>query len=148
MQLSLHADYSLRVLIYLGTHPERVVSTKEISAAYGISKNHLVRVVQTLGQSGYVRIAPGRGGGVILARNIHEIRLGEVVRATEPDLTLVECFDKKTNTCPIARSCALKHFLNAALDAFLVKLNEHTLADILAGGNSAKLIRILGIPRS
>ena len=66
MQLSLHSDYALRVLLYLGTHPGETISTRQISAAYGISKNHLVRVVQTLGEHGYVELLPGRSGGIRL----------------------------------------------------------------------------------
>ena len=101
MQLSLHADYSLRVLLYLGTHPDQVVTTRDISDAYGISKHHLVRVAQTLGEHGYVELIPGRSGGLRLAMDPAAIRLGDVVRRTEPHLRLVECFDVATNTCPI-----------------------------------------------
>jgi len=90
MQLSLHSDYALRVLIYLGAHPDETISTQRISAAYGISKNHLVRVVQTLSEHGYVRVTPG--SGVRLTRDPQDIRLGEVVRYSEPNLRLVECF--------------------------------------------------------
>lgn len=143
MQLSLHSDYSLRVLIYLATHPARVVTTKEISGAYGISQHHLVRVVQTLGRNGYVSITLGRGGGISLARPSQEIRLGDVVRNTEPDLKLVECFDRSTNTCPIAPSCAVKHYLHAAVEAFLAKLNEQTLADVATPKSSSKLVQLL-----
>lgn len=133
MQLSLKADYSLRVLLYLGAHPGEVVSTGRISLVYGISKHHLVRVVQTLGEHGYVQLLPGRGGGVVLARDPADIKLGDVVRSSEPNLRLVECFDASTNTCPIAGSCLLKAHLNAALLAFLAELDRHTLAELLAG---------------
>src|SRR5918998_6520476 len=100
MQLSLHADYALRVLVYLGTHPDRVVTTKEISVAYGISKNHLVRVIHTLAENHYVAVHPGRSGGITMAREPRQIRLGDLIRSAEPSLRLVECFDRKTNTCP------------------------------------------------
>lgn len=139
MQLSLRADYALRVLVYLGTHRERVISTQEISTAYQISKHHLVRVVQTLAEHQYVQIHTGRSGGVTLAREPHLIRLGEVIRHSEPNLTLVECFDRKTNTCRIAPVCALKGMLKEALDAFLNSLNRYTLADILGHGAKQKL---------
>jgi Rrf2 family transcriptional regulator, nitric oxide-sensitive transcriptional repressor len=142
MQLSLHADYSMRVLIYLATHPDKVVSTQEISTAYTISKNHLVRVVHTLARNRYVNVTLGRGGGIKLARAPRDIRLGDVVRAAEPDLKLVECFDRKTNTCRISASCALKHYLSSALEVFLAHLNQHTLADLVSDGNGAKLIRL------
>ncbi len=142
MQLSLHADYALRVLVYLGAHPGAKSSTQEMSDAYGISKHHLVRVVQTLGNYGYVRIYPGRSGGVMLAKEPKEIRLGDVVRDAEPDLRLVECFHKPTNTCPIISVCGLKGYLHAALEQFLSSLNRHTLADILGAGGQAKLAEV------
>lgn len=131
MQLTLHSDYALRVLIYVGTHPGELVSTQSMSDAYGISKHHLVRVVQTLAQHGYVRVVPGRSGGVGLARAPEDIRLGTVVVDTEPSLRLVECFDAKTNTCPMTRHCGLKGILHDALQAFVDTLNAHTLADLL-----------------
>ena len=133
MQLSLHADYALRVLLYLGTHPGEVVSTHRVSTAYGISRNHLVRVVQTLAEHGYVRVTPGRSGGAVLARDPARIRLGDVVRHAEPSLRLVECFDEATNTCPIVAVCSLKRRLHEALEAFLAELNRHTLGDLLDG---------------
>jgi len=131
VQLSLHADYGLRVLLYLGSHPGEIVSTKRISESYGISKNHLVRVMQTLGDAGYIRVIPGRSGGVTLAKDPKTIRLGQVVRDAEPNLHLVECFDKATNTCPIISVCGLKSLLTQALEAFIAELNKHTLSDLL-----------------
>jgi Rrf2 family transcriptional regulator, nitric oxide-sensitive transcriptional repressor len=139
VQLSLHADYALRVLVYLGTHPGRIISTQEISAAYGISKNHLVRVVQTLADHAYVDVQAGRSGGVKLACEPRLIRIGEVVRIAEPNLRMVECFDHQTNTCPIAGACSLKGMLREALNAFLVTLNKYTVADILDHGGQRKL---------
>jgi Rrf2 family nitric oxide-sensitive transcriptional repressor len=139
VQLSLHADYALRSLIYLGAHPGEVVSTQRISEAYGISRNHLVRVMQTLGEHGYVRVVPGRAGGVSLAKDPQDIRLGQVVRDAEPNLKLVECFDQETNTCPIISSCGLKGLLNRALEAFLAELDQHTLAALLTPRRSRQL---------
>jgi Rrf2 family nitric oxide-sensitive transcriptional repressor len=132
MQLTLHSDYALRVLIYLGTHPGELVSTQTMSDAYGISKHHLVRVVQTLGEHGYVKVVPGRSGGVGLARAPESIRLGDVVVDAEQNMRLVECFDMGTNTCPIVQHCGLKRVLNDALLAFVASLNTRTLADLLS----------------
>ena len=145
MQLSLHADYSLRVLIFAGTHEPRVVRTQDISDAYGISKHHLVRVVQTMAQHGYVRIHAGRSGGITLARPPEDIRLGQVVRHSEPNLRLVECFDAAANTCPIVGSCALKQMLVEALEAFIARLDEYTLADVLKPGARRELSELLAI---
>ena len=138
MQLSLHADYALRVLIYLGAHPGEKVSTERISSAYGVSRNHLVRVVQTLGENGYVEVTPGRTGGIRLARDPGAIRLGEVVRRVEPNLNMVECFDSATNTCPIPAACGLKSWLRDALEAFLLELDRHTLGDLLIEDRRAR----------
>jgi Rrf2 family nitric oxide-sensitive transcriptional repressor len=130
VHLTLHADYSLRVLLYLAARPERLVSTQEVSEAYGISKNHLVRVVQALGKHGFIEVRPGRSGGLTLARAPSEISLGLVFRVAEPDFHLVECFDRQTNTCPIAPACGLKGMLLEARDAFLAVLDRYTLADV------------------
>jgi Rrf2 family transcriptional regulator, nitric oxide-sensitive transcriptional repressor len=144
VQLSLHADYGLRVLIYLATQEtDRPVSTKQMSDAYGISKNHLVRVVQTLAEHGYVRVMPGRSGGVVLAREAKTIHLGEVVRDAEPNLDLVECFDAATNRCPIIRVCGLRAHLGHALEAFLTELNKHTLADLTTPARGRKIAQAL-----
>ena len=132
MQLTLHADYAFRILIYLGTQPEgQLVSTQEISQSYGISKHHLVRVVQTLHEHGLVNVFPGRSGGISLARDADKIRLGEVMRFAETNLRVVECFDMETNTCPIVPVCQLKPVLAEALNAFLSTLDKYTLADLL-----------------
>jgi Rrf2 family nitric oxide-sensitive transcriptional repressor len=130
VHLTLHADYSLRILLYLAARPERLVSTQEVSEAYGISKNHLVRVVQALGKHGFIEVRPGRSGGLTLARAPSEISLGQVFRVTEPDFHLVECFDRQTNTCPIAPACGLKGILFEARAAFLAVLDKYTLADV------------------
>lgn len=132
MHLTLHADYSLRVLLYLASRPERVVSTLEVSEAYGISKNHLVRVVQTLAQHGFLEVRPGRSGGIRLAREPEDINVGKVLRAAEPDYCLVECFNGEKNTCPIAPACGLKGMLYEAREAFLGVLDQYTLADVLS----------------
>jgi Rrf2 family nitric oxide-sensitive transcriptional repressor len=131
VHLTLHADYALRVLLYLAANPGRVISTAEVSGAYGISKHHLVRVVQGLGRHGFVEVRPGRSGGVVLARPPAEISVGQVVRHMEPDFNVVECFDPKTNTCPIAPACGLIGVLNEAMRAFLATLDKYTLEDLL-----------------
>ncbi len=143
MQLTVHTDYALRVLLYLSHFPERRVGTEEISNAYGISKNHLVRVVQTLGDAGYVKVTVGRAGGVELARSPEEIRLGQVVRATEVSFRLVECHDVVNNTCPIVPVCGLKAMLDTALEAFLVTLDRHTLADLVKPESRENFVQLL-----
>ena len=108
MQLTQFSDYSLRVLLYLTARPERWVPLPEISRAYGVSHNHMAKVAQLLLERGYVESLRGRSGGLRLAKPPSQINVGSVVRATEPHFDLVECFDAKTNTCPIDPVCGLK----------------------------------------
>ncbi|MEZ4300422.1 MAG: Rrf2 family transcriptional regulator [Polyangiaceae bacterium] len=133
MRVTLHADYGLRVLVYLAASAGRVVPTTEIGRAYGISKNHLVRVAQSLRDAGFIELLPGRTGGIRLARSAGEIRVGDVARALEPDFRLVECFDAHTSTCPISPVCALARVIDGALAAFLAELDRFTIADVVAG---------------
>jgi Rrf2 family nitric oxide-sensitive transcriptional repressor len=142
MQLTLHADYALRTLLYLASHPDRPVSTQEISKAYGISKHHLVRVVQRLNEAGFIDIAPGRYGGASLSKEPKQIRVGDVFRATETNLNLVECFDMKTNTCVIAPVCRLKGVLGEALGSFLSVLDRYTLEDFTSNRGMQRLAAV------
>ena len=148
MQLTLHSEYALRVLLYLGARQPAPSSTREISTAYRISKHHLVRVVQTLAEHDYLAVTPGRGGGIALAKDPASIRLGDVVRAAEPNMRLAECFDRSSNGCVLTPVCSLKPVLNEALLAFLAALNRYTLKDLLARGArqrmAAQLVRIAG----
>lgn len=128
----MYTDFSLRVLIYLGTKEKNELSTiQAISDAYNISKNHLMKVTHELGKLGYIETIRGRGGGIRLAKEPEDINIGQVVRHTEDDFHLVECFDCKTNTCVISPVCGLKGALNRALFAYLKVLDEYTLADFL-----------------
>jgi Rrf2 family transcriptional regulator, nitric oxide-sensitive transcriptional repressor len=127
MHLTLFTDYALRSALYLACHPDRLVSVDEVGRAYGISRHHLVKVVQTLVDLGVVEAHRGRGGGMRLAMPPSEINVGWLVRRTEPHFNLVECFDLETNTCPIAPACGLKGALQRAQRAFLEILDEYTL---------------------
>jgi Rrf2 family nitric oxide-sensitive transcriptional repressor len=131
LNLTLHTDYSLRILLYLAEHSDRPVSTREISDAYGISRNHLVRVVQTLQSHSFVNAATGRSGGITLACDPGRINIGEVVRKTEPNFRIVECFDVKENTCRIVPVCTLRGVLSKALESFFDTLDGYTLADLV-----------------
>ena len=140
MRLTSFSDYALRLLIYLAVRPFEVVTIADISNSYGISKNHLMKITNTLAQAGYVETLRGSGGGMRLARPASEISVGEVLRHTEAGSDLVECANRKTNTCVIAPACGLKHVLFEALEAFYVRLDKVTLADITR--NPGELIAI------
>ena len=132
MRLTLYTDYSLRTLIYLGTKENNQLSTiQEISDAYNISKNHLMKITHQLGQLGYIETIRGRGGGIRLAIDPKTITIGEIVRQTEEDFHLVECFDQENNLCKISSECQLKGVLYEALQAYMTVLDRYSLDDFL-----------------
>jgi Rrf2 family nitric oxide-sensitive transcriptional repressor len=145
VQLTLYSDYSLRVLIYLALAPQRRVTIEEIARSYDISKAHLTKVVHQLGLRGYVETLRGKGGGLRLARKPEEVRLGEVVRAMEENMALVECFDPESSRCAIEPACGLRPVLEEALAAFRAVLDRYTLADLVAR-RRAPLARLLEGP--
>ncbi|CAH0347400.1 Rrf2 family transcriptional regulator [Bacillus sp. CECT 9360] len=131
MRLTTYSDYSIRVLLYLATLEQGKLSNiKEIAFAYDISKNHLMKIIYNLGKMGYIETIRGRNGGIRLAKQPSEINIGEIVRKTEEDFYLVECFGNNHDNCVIAPVCSLKHVLNKALDTFLQVLDQYTLEDI------------------
>lgn len=127
MRLTGYTDYSLRVLMYLGARPERLASVAEISRAYGVSQNHLMKVVNGLGKLGYVASSRGRAGGIRLAKPADQISVGQVVRETEDGFDLADC-----QRCVISSACGFSSVLDEALAAFLAVLDKYTLADLLA----------------
>lgn len=131
MQLTLYTDYSLRVLIYLGLRQDRLATISEIARCYGISRNHLVKVVHNLSQHGYIKTTRGKGGGLVLARDPEQINIGDVVRHTEIGFDIVECFNPATSACPIVPACALRRVLREATSAFMTVLDGYTVADVL-----------------
>jgi len=132
MRLTFYSDYSLRLLMYAAVKHGKLVTIQEVADAYGISKNHLMKVAFELGRKGYLETVRGRGGGLRLARAPGKIGLGDVVRAMEGDFTIVECFDPKTNKCAITGPCRLRGALSRALKAYFAVLDEYTLADLAA----------------
>lgn len=143
MHLTLHTDYALRVLLYLAHSPDRRVNTREISDAFAISKNHLVRVVQSLNEHKFITTTPGRGGGISLAAPPQSIKLGDVVRACEPHFHLVECFNLDDNTCPIVPVCGLKAPLREAMQSFLATLDKYTLSDAVGQATHSHFAQFL-----
>lgn len=144
MRLTAYTDYSLRVLIYLGLHGDRLSTISEISEAYGISANHLMKIIHNLGKLGYIETIRGRGGGMRLAGNPEEINLGQMVRHMEPDFAVAECFEPGRRAgCVITPACRLQLILGKAVQAFLDVLDNHTLADLLQ--NRTRLASLLNI---
>lgn len=131
MRLTRFSDNALRCLMVLGLEPTQCITVHAIAQRMNMSYEHLVKIVQRLAELGYVETVRGRHGGVRLARPAEQIRLGQLIQQTEENLTLVECFDPETNTCPIAPACRLAGVLDEALAAFLQVLDRKTLADAL-----------------
>lgn len=131
MQLKNYTDYSLRTLIYLGSHADRVVTISEVAEAFGISRNHLMKVAHKLSLLGYVRSVPGPKGGMSLARDPEAINVGEVIRQMEKNFDIVECFNATKNTCYLSPTCVLKGILADAMKLFLSSLEQYTLKDLL-----------------
>lgn len=141
MRLTMYTDFSLRVLIYLGMKGTETLSTiQEISETYGISKNHLTKVTHELGKMGYLETVRGRGGGIRLHVDPSLINIGEVVRKTEDDFHLVECFNAEENRCIITPACRLKGVLHDALQAYLAVLDRYTLADFVENNEALRAI--------
>ena len=130
MRLTSYSDYALRMLIYVAVHPDQFVTIAEISKAYGISKNHLMKIANELALAGILETVRGRNGGLRLAKPAEDISIGAVVRMTESRSDLVECFDPETNTCIITRACRLKHLLGQAMEAFYQRLDGESLASL------------------
>jgi Rrf2 family transcriptional regulator, nitric oxide-sensitive transcriptional repressor len=130
MRLTLHSDYALRVLIQVGLNGNRLTTIEEIAESFGVSRHHLMKVVNDLGQKGYLATVRGRHGGMRLKREPHDINIGQVVRDTEDNLNVVGCLEQR-GYCRIERACVLRGVLHDATDAFLAVLDAHTLADLI-----------------
>ncbi|KJS35245.1 MAG: hypothetical protein VR70_16230 [Rhodospirillaceae bacterium BRH_c57] len=140
MRLSTFSDYSLRVLVYVTTHPEKRATIDQIAEAYGVSRNHLMKVVQTLGHLELVTTVRGRGGGLVLARPAETVRLGDVLRQTEKDSAIVECLGQGPSTCPLCGVCNLTPMFEEAREAFFDTMNRFTLADAAARSDILRLL--------
>jgi len=130
MRLTNYSDYALRILTYLGLKREELSTITEIANCYGISRNHIVKIVHHLGQLGYVDTLRGKNGGIRLARAPEKINIGEVIRHTETSMDIVECFSNQ-NSCIIGCSCVLRTAISEALSAFMAVLDDYTLADLM-----------------
>lgn len=130
MHITQHTDYALRVLIFLAANEHRLPTIQEIAERFEISRAHLMKVVNQLIHNGFVAGIRGKGGGLRLAQPAKEIRIGEVVRRTEVDMTLVECFGTE-NRCLLTATCNLKRVFGDALNAFLSELDTVTLEQML-----------------
>ena len=130
MRLTNFSDYALRLLLYAAAREDRLITIEETAERYGISRAHLMKVANVLTRAGYLKAVRGRSGGLTLGKRPERIRLGAVVRTTEPDFALVECF-ASGNRCIITPRCRLRGVLGEALAAFSAVLDRYTLADLI-----------------
>ncbi len=130
MRLTNFSDYALRLLMYAAAQKDRLITIEETADVYGISRTHLMKIANMLTRAGYLKSVRGRSGGLALAKRPEKIRLGDVIRITEPDFALVECFAPE-NQCIITSRCRVRGVLKEALSAFLETLDRYTLADLM-----------------
>lgn len=149
MRLTMYTDYTLRVMMYLAVkyREEGVATIDEMARSYDISRNHLMKIVNELSQTGFVETLRGRTGGVRLARPPADISIGDVVRMAEKDFAVVACHDSGTpHNCTIFQACNLKRGLARAVDAFMRELDQMTLADAITTPTVAASLLGVGQP--
>jgi Rrf2 family nitric oxide-sensitive transcriptional repressor len=137
MRLTDYTDYALRLLMYLGVHPGKIITVREISASHGISHNHLTKIAHRLGVLGVLNTLRGRAGGIQLARPPEQIMLGAVIRMTEPDFDMADCFSAADSSCVLAGRCKLKRVLADATAAYLQLLDQVPLSALLGSPGQA-----------
>jgi Rrf2 family nitric oxide-sensitive transcriptional repressor len=131
MRLTDYTDYALRLLMHLGVNPGKIITVREIADIHRISYNHLCKIAHQLGIHGVLTTLRGRAGGIQLARPPEQIMLGAVIRMTEPDFKMVDCFSEAASSCVLAGRCRLKGFLAEATAAFLARLDQVPLSALL-----------------
>ena len=130
MRLTDYTDYTLRVLMFCALNPERSITIAELAASHAVSKNHLMKIVNDLARQGLLQTTRGRGGGLRLLKPAADINIGDVVRQSETDFRMVECFDASHNACTLTAHCQLKQVFRTALQSYMAELDKVTLADI------------------
>jgi Rrf2 family nitric oxide-sensitive transcriptional repressor len=143
MRLTLHTDYALRVLMYVGVKGSALSTIPEIVERFHISRGHAMKVVHQLGQKGYLETIRGKGGGIRLARQPMQINVGTVVRDMEGELGVLGCLQQGGGYCRIEECCVLRSALRDATNAFLAVLDRYTLADLIRP--QPRLARLLGL---
>ncbi|HEU4635637.1 MAG TPA: Rrf2 family transcriptional regulator [Edaphobacter sp.] len=142
MTITRFSDLALRLLMYLGSRSEPMqatVTVREVAELFNVPYTHLVKVAHQLGQQGFLITTKGAGGGLRLARSAESIRLGEILRITEPSDSVIDCV---TQPCPLAGACLLKGALDSAYAAFLDSLDRYTLAEVARTPRLQKLVSI------
>lgn len=132
MKLTAYTNYALRTLQLAALRAPKLVRVDDVAQVHGLKKPNIVKAVHELGREGYLATQRGRGGGFQLAMPAAHIRVGDIIRLTEGEMTVVECFDAETNTCPLIGVCTLSRAIQEATRAFMAVLDNLTIADIAA----------------
>ena len=148
MRLNVQTDYALRMLMFLAARSDSVATTAEIATRFGISRNHLTKVANSLARESLVKTARGRSGGLRLARPAGEISVGEVVRGLEADFAIAACFQGGKGDCLIFPACRLRGVLQDALEAFLARLDRVTIHDLVTLNTDLKELLAPSVTRS
>lgn len=135
MKLTSYSNYALRSLQLAALRAPDLVRVEDVATTHKLSKPHIVKIVHELGKAGFLETVRGRYGGFRLARKADDIIIGDVVRLTEGPLDVVECFNPKTNSCPLIGICKLSNAMMKATDAFMAVLDDLTVADIASNRN-------------
>ena len=128
--LTNYTDFGLRALMLLAIEPDRVQSTAALATRLDVSRHHLAKILMDLVAGGYLLSSRGPAGGVRLAKQPGQIRIGDVVRYLERDQAMVECFRADGGQCNLLPECRLRLTLSRAKDAFIGALNGESLADM------------------
>ena len=140
MRLNVQSDYALRLLMQLAVQDGELVTIAEVAERFGVSKNHLMKIASVLARQGYIESARGRSGGLRLARPAEKISVGEVIRCTEADFAIVECFQEGKSQCLITPCCRLQRVLGEAVEAFLAVLDRYSLEDLVRRNPELRLL--------
>jgi Rrf2 family nitric oxide-sensitive transcriptional repressor len=137
MQLTNFTDFGLRALIFLASLPkDELTSITIVTETFDVSRNHMVKIINKLGQEGYVKTVRGKNGGICLGRPAELINIGDVIRSIEP-LQVVNC---APDFCHITSACRLKNALAKAKQAFLGELDNYTIQDMLTDNNELLIL--------
>ncbi|MCR5859533.1 iron-responsive transcriptional regulator RirA [Mesorhizobium sp. J428] len=145
MRLTRQTNYAVRIMMYCAANSGRLSRIPEIASAYNVSELFLFKILQPLVEARLVETVRGRNGGVRLARAASEITLFDVVRVTEENFAMAECFENDAVDCPLIDSCALNSALRKALGAFFDVLESFTIEDLVKDRTDVRLL--LGIPQ-
>jgi len=138
VKLTSYTNYALRSLQLAALNAPSLVRIDDVVKIHGLAKPHVRKIIHVLGRADLLVTHRGRSGGFQLARAANTIVVGDVVRLTEGPLDVVECFNPKTNTCPLIGVCKLSRAMQQATDAFMSVLDDLTIADIAS--NKAQLL--------